>query len=110
VTNQMNRPFHRYVSFIKKHTKSSLLVVVIAVYSLAGFVLAPWFLQKNLQEFVQGSYQSELRIEKIDVNPFALSLGIQGLARISHPLSSRGGERWYLTYLYSGHPALHPLG
>ena len=49
------------------------------LYGLLGFFLTPYLLEKNLVDRVQQDYQAELRIKKIDVNPFALSLKISGL-------------------------------
>jgi hypothetical protein len=57
--------------------------------------------ERELRNFIPGDMDNEISLQNTVVGT---------LARISHHLSSRGGERWYLTYLYSGHPALHPLG
>ncbi|MCP4333687.1 MAG: DUF748 domain-containing protein [Gammaproteobacteria bacterium] len=49
------------------------------VYALLGFLLAPYLLEKNLVEIMQQDFDAELRVEKIEINPFVLSLRINGL-------------------------------
>ena len=51
----------------------------IALYALLGFLLAPWLLEKNLVQIMQQDFNAELRVNKIEVNPFVLSLRIDGL-------------------------------
>ncbi len=49
------------------------------LYGLLGFFLAPYLLQKNMVEIMQQEFGAELRIDKIEINPFVLSLRINGL-------------------------------
>ncbi|MCP4767174.1 MAG: hypothetical protein GY875_12970 [Gammaproteobacteria bacterium] len=46
---------------------------------MLGFFLAPYLLEKNLVEIMQQDFDAELRVEKIEINPFVLSLRINGL-------------------------------
>jgi len=63
-----------------QHRKKLLwIALVIAMYAVLGFFLAPWLVKKNAIESVQELYGSELRIERVVVNPFVLSLRIDGL-------------------------------
>lgn len=52
---------------------------VLVVYALLGFFLAPWLLNKVAVDSVREAYGAELRIGKIAINPFVLSLQIDGL-------------------------------
>jgi hypothetical protein len=44
-----------------------------------GFFLAPYLLERNLVATMQQNFNAELRVEKIEINPFVLSLRINGL-------------------------------
>jgi uncharacterized protein involved in outer membrane biogenesis len=49
------------------------------VYALLGFFLAPWLVKNAAIDAVDQNLNAELRIEKIAINPFVLSLRIDGL-------------------------------
>jgi hypothetical protein len=55
------------------------ILIAIVVYAVAGFFLAPWLVKKNAIESVREIYDAELGIEKVAINPFVLSLRIDGL-------------------------------
>ncbi|MCG6888349.1 MAG: DUF748 domain-containing protein [Gammaproteobacteria bacterium] len=55
------------------------MVCAIIVYGLLGFFLAPYLLERNLVATMQQEFDAELRVEKIEINPFVLSLRINGL-------------------------------
>jgi hypothetical protein len=67
------------ISYAKKHLRYVSVVCAVAAYGLLGFFLAPYLLEKNLIETMQQEFDAELRIEKIEINPFVLSLRINGL-------------------------------
>jgi hypothetical protein len=46
---------------------------------MLGYFLAPYLLEKNLVEIMQQDFDAELRVEKIEINPFVLSLRVNGL-------------------------------
>lgn len=54
-------------------------VTLILLYTLAGFFLLPYLVKKGLVDFLQGDLGRETRIEKVEFNPYALSLRITGL-------------------------------
>lgn len=56
------------------------LTIVLLVYTLAGFALAPWLVKRTAVNAVQDQLGSALRIEKVAINPFVLSLRIDQLA------------------------------
>lgn len=56
-----------------------LLVLVIA-YTLSGFVLAPYLIQKTIIEQVNQNLGWEAKVEKIEVNPYLLTLSIDQLS------------------------------
>ncbi len=65
---------------IRRHRR--LLIVVaglIAAWTLAGFFLAPWLVERQAVKVVAEQFDSELRLEGVAVNPYVLSLTIDGL-------------------------------
>lgn len=49
------------------------------IYTLLGFVVAPWALDRTLTRTVQNQLGAELRIGKTEVNPFFLSVRLKEL-------------------------------
>lgn len=64
---------------MKKHPWYVSIVSAILVYTLSGFFLAPYLLEKNLVKTMQQDFDAQLRLEKIEINPYVLSLRITGL-------------------------------
>ncbi len=52
--------------------------VVLACYALAGFVLAPWLVERELPRVVQEALGREATVAGVAVNPFLLTLRIEG--------------------------------
>ena len=66
--------------FAERHrTKLLVITAAIAVYALLGFFLAPYLVKKNAVETVRNVYGAELRIKEVAVNPFVLSLRVDGV-------------------------------
>jgi hypothetical protein len=57
-----------------------VIAAILIVYALAGFFLAPWLVKKNVIDIVADTMGAELRLEKVAINPFVLSLRVDGLA------------------------------
>jgi hypothetical protein len=55
------------------------IAAAVLVYALLGFFLAPWLVKKNAIEAVDENLNAELRLEKVAINPFVMSLRIDGL-------------------------------
>ena len=53
--------------------------VMVLSYALLGFFLAPWLVEKNMIDSIRNAYAAELRVEKVEINPFVLSLRVSGL-------------------------------
>ena len=67
-------------SFTRKYRRSiGTAGAVVVLYTLVGFFLAPWLVKKNAIEVVADTYGAELKIEKVAVNPFVLSLRVNGI-------------------------------
>ena len=67
--------------FVTRHKRLLVaLTIVLVVYSLLGFALAPWLVKRTAVNSVQDQLGAELRIEKVAINPFVLSLRIDQLA------------------------------
>jgi len=67
-------------SVVKKNQRSIAIAgTVLAVYALVGFVLAPWLVKKQAIDVVADTFGSELTVEKVAINPFVLSLRVDGI-------------------------------
>ncbi len=66
---------------LSRRRKIVLLAVatLLVAYTLTGFLLAPWLVKKNAISAVHDLYGAELRIDRVAINPFVLSLRIDGL-------------------------------
>jgi len=76
VTRTSDKPITRLLRLLNKHRKYVWIAVIIASYALLGFFLAPWLVKKNAVEIYSEMYAAELRINKVEINPFVLSLRI----------------------------------
>ena len=52
---------------------------VIVVYALLGFFLAPWLVRNAATDAVRDYLGTELRLQNVAVNPFVLSLRVDGI-------------------------------
>ncbi|MCI0516577.1 MAG: DUF748 domain-containing protein, partial [Woeseiaceae bacterium] len=64
------------------------LAIAVVLYALLGFFLAPWLVKKTAIDSVREQLAAELRIEKVAINPFVLSLRIDGL-ELDDPAQTR---------------------
>ncbi|MFL1454627.1 DUF748 domain-containing protein [Marinobacter sp. GN3S48] len=55
------------------------LVLLLAVYTLAGFFLLPWWLQRFVPEQLEQRMGWQAQVEEIKTNPFSMSLDIRTL-------------------------------
>ena len=76
MTTTNNKPITRLLGLLNKHRKYVWITVIIASYALLGFFLAPWLVKKYAVEAYGKMYAAELRMNKVDINPFVLSLRI----------------------------------
>ncbi len=69
-----------FLACISKYRKHLLgVVAVLCAYAALGFFLAPWLVKKNAIAAIDAQFDAELAIEKVAINPFVLSLRIDGL-------------------------------
>jgi len=61
--------------------------VAVVVYALLGFFLAPWLVNRVAVDAVSQNLEAELRLGKVAINPFVLSLRVDDLE-----LDSTSGE------------------
>jgi hypothetical protein len=52
---------------------------LLLIYTVAGFLLAPWILHRQLERRLAAALHREVTIERVRVNPFALSVTLDGL-------------------------------
>ncbi|HSD68904.1 MAG TPA: DUF748 domain-containing protein, partial [Woeseiaceae bacterium] len=88
--NEQLRSRARKLSQIAVRYRRYLLGLAIAVvlYALLGFFLAPWLIKKTAIDSVREQLAAELRIEKVAINPFVLSLRVDGL-ELDDPAQTR---------------------
>jgi uncharacterized protein involved in outer membrane biogenesis len=55
------------------------IAAALIAYGLLGFLLAPWLVKNAAIDAVDQNLNAELRLEKVFINPFVLSLHIDGL-------------------------------
>ena len=67
------------IDYFNRYRKYVWALLAIAVYAALGFFLAPWLVQKNAISSIREGYGAELRLEKVEVNPFVLSLRLSGV-------------------------------
>jgi uncharacterized protein involved in outer membrane biogenesis len=64
----------------RHRTKLWVSGVVIVLYTLLGFFLVPWLVEKLVVDAVRERFDAELSIDKVAFNPYVLGLRIEGLA------------------------------
>jgi hypothetical protein len=64
----------------RQRRKIAIAIGVLVSYAVLGFLVAPWLIKKNAIEFVDSNLNASLTIEKVSLNPFVLSLAIDGIA------------------------------
>ena len=67
------------IDTVKRHPWYASIVAAVALYAVLGFLLAPYLLQQSLVQTLQRDFDAELRVDNIEINPFRLSLQIDGL-------------------------------
>jgi hypothetical protein len=71
----------RVIRFANRHRRKLWAAgAVIVAYTLLGFFLVPWLVQKIVVDTVHDRYDAELTIGKISFNPYVLSLRLDGLS------------------------------
>jgi uncharacterized protein involved in outer membrane biogenesis len=68
-------------------SKRFWLLVAIALYALAGFVVAPWYARGAIVDAIRSTLGLEARLADVDVNPFAMSARLEDFA-----IAGRDGE------------------
>ena len=66
----------------------SAIVLILALYVLIGFLVFPWVTERILVNTAQEKLGREVTVEKIECNPFTLSLTIRGLTFPDRPGST----------------------
>ena len=65
---------------LQRHRKPLIgIAIALVVYAILGFLLAPWLIQRTATNAVRENLGVELRLRDVAVNPFVLSLRIDGL-------------------------------
>jgi uncharacterized protein involved in outer membrane biogenesis len=70
----------KLVAFIRRRRRWLVgIAAALTAYALLGFFLAPWLIKNAAIDAVDQNLNADLRLGKVAVNPFVLSLGIDGL-------------------------------
>lgn len=72
-------PITSPVEYCKHHPGQASVLIAVVLYAVLGFFVAPWLLDKILVETLRDDFNAELRMEKVEINPFVLSLRVTGL-------------------------------
>jgi hypothetical protein len=67
---------NRLARLLRKYRRA--IAIAAAALTVYAF-LAPWLVKKNAVEIVADTFGTKLRIEKVTINPFVLSLQIDGV-------------------------------
>ena len=71
----------KLVAFAQRYRRWLIgIAAAVVIYALLGFFLAPWLVKNAAIDAVDQNLNAELRLEKVAINPFVLSLQIDGLA------------------------------
>ncbi len=65
-------------AWIDPKRKRFWLLVLLAVYTLCGFFLAPWIAQRQTVDILSGMLGRPVQLEQVRVNPFVLSVEARG--------------------------------
>ena len=80
MSDRQRSRIRQVTGLIERHRNRLLAAVaVVMVYALLGFLVAPWLVKKSAVESVRENLDAELRIAEVAINPFVLSLRVDGL-------------------------------
>ena len=66
----------------------SAIVLILVFYVLAGFLVVPWVAERIIVDTAQKKLGREVTVERIECNPFTLSMTIRGLTFPDRPGST----------------------
>ena len=72
-------PARSIPGYYRQYRRSVWLAGALVVYSCLGFLLAPWLIRTNMIGTVRELYGADLRLERVALNPFVLSLRLEGV-------------------------------
>jgi hypothetical protein len=76
----VNPRIRTVVESVRRYRKHLVIAAsVVALYALLGFFLAPWLIKKVAVDSVRDATGADLRLENVALNPFVLSLRINGV-------------------------------
>jgi hypothetical protein len=55
------------------------LLLAVVAYTLIGFFVLPWIIERQIEKFGQNRLERSLTVEQIRFNPYSLSLAVEGL-------------------------------
>jgi len=76
VTTSNDKPISQIPGLLKEHRRYVWIAAIVASYAFLGFFLAPWLVKKYAVDAYSEIYAAELQINKVEINPFVLSLRI----------------------------------
>ena len=59
------------------------LLLAVVAYTLIGFFVLPWIIERQIEKFGQNRLERSLTVEQVRFNPYSLSLAVEGLKRAS---------------------------
>ena len=64
--------------WLNPRRKRFWVIVMVLLYSVLGFFVAPWVLKNSVIGLFQDDLGRQVRIEKVEINPYVMSLKVQG--------------------------------
>ncbi|MGD8965798.1 MAG: hypothetical protein PVI12_09325, partial [Gammaproteobacteria bacterium] len=55
------------------------LLLAVVAYTLIGFFVLPWIIERQIEKFGQNRLERSLTVEQVRFNPYSLSLAVEGL-------------------------------
>ncbi|HJX34212.1 MAG TPA: DUF748 domain-containing protein, partial [Desulfatiglandales bacterium] len=95
----------RIIQMIIRACKNKIVIIIailVALYALTGFFLAPFLIERYLPPVLSQRLNSQVILEQVKINPFSLTLEARGF-RISEPSGSAiaGFKRLFIDFQFS---------
>jgi hypothetical protein len=66
--------------WVNPRRKRTWAIAGVLLYTLLGFLLAPWLIKQQLIKTMAAEYQRTLTVERVRFNPYVLGLQIENLS------------------------------
>jgi hypothetical protein len=81
----MEKPIKKFAVHVLKSKAVIITAAVIAVYTLAGFFLAPYLIGHFAPKMLSEQLKSEVSLQQVKVNPYSLTLEAENPGSMNLP-------------------------